>query len=75
MIGSGYGPDWPFPDPFADDVVKPASIWPAHTARGEYDGDHDRIVCAHCDWYDFGGPTSCAWTYRDHLEAQHKEAP
>lgn len=45
--------------------------WPSRTVRGEYDSDHDRIVCAYCPWYDTGGPTATAWTYHDHLVAEH----
>jgi hypothetical protein len=58
-----------WPDPFADEVED--SIWPSSTLRGEYDSDHDRIVCALCDWYDTGGPTGCRWRYHDHLTNDH----
>jgi hypothetical protein len=47
------------------------SAWWPGTIRGDYDSDHDRIVCEFCDWYDAGGPTACAWAYHDHLAAEH----
>lgn len=47
------------------------TIWPPSTERGEYDSDHDRIVCDECDWYDTGGPTACSWSYHDHKVECH----